>query len=283
MTLKNTRSSMGVLLFDVLLAHLGTYMVLPLIPIFLKVQKGMTVGEIGLILAVSPFTFQIGSVLGGYLSDRIGRRSVIALGAWINAVALVGYGIFNELYLFIGIALLSGLGVGLNAPATKAAIAVLASQKDNETTAFSLRGIAANIGISIAGLLTFFVLGGASSLVFYVAAGLFIFLGAISWLLLPKGCGDEPCQTVPLKSYKEILRNKAFLGFSVVSIFIWALYTQLSLSVPLRAEDILPDPSVVSLIWTINSIIVIFMQTPISRWVIERSILCLHSLWAFYL
>lgn len=268
--LKNSRSPMRVLLLGVLLSHLGTYMVLPLIPIYLKVQKGISVGEIGLILAVSPFTFQLGSIVGGYLADRIGRRSIIALGAWINALSLIGFGIFNELSLLIGMALLSGLGVGLNAPATKAAIAVLASQNGNKTTAFSLRGIAANIGTSIAGLLTFFILGGASSLIFYVAAGLFMVLGAISWLLLPRGCGDEPCQTVPLMSYREIFRNKAFLAFSVVSIFIWALYTQLSLSVPLRAEDILPDPSIVSLIWTINSVIVIFLQTPVSRWVIEK-------------
>jgi MFS family permease len=261
---------MNVLLFSVLIMHLATYMVLPLIPIFLKVQKGMSVTEIGLILAVSPFTFQAGSILGGFLADRIGRRSVIAIGAWINAIALVGYGIFNQLSFFIGVALLSGLGVGLNAPAIKAAIAALASQDENKTTAFSLRGIAANIGTSIAGLLTFFVLGGSSSLIFYVAAGLFIFLGAMSWLLLPKGCGDEPCQVVPLKSYREIFRNKAFLGFSLISVLIWALYTQLSLSLPLRAEDILPDPSIVSLIWTINSITVIFLQTPVSRWIIEK-------------
>jgi Na+/melibiose symporter-like transporter len=160
--------------------------------------------------------------------------------------------------------------VGLNAPSTKAAIAALASQDGNTSTAFSLRGIAANIGTAAAGLLTYFILGGASALIFYVAAGMYTILGITNWMLLPKGCGDEPCKSVPLQSYLEIFKNKAFVVFSLVSIFVWALYTQLSLSLPLRAEGILPNPGIVSLVWTINSVIVIVLQTPISRWFVEK-------------
>lgn len=277
--LKESKSPMRVLLLGVLLSHLGTYMVVPLLPIFLKLQKGMTIAEIGLILAMSPFTFQAGSLLGGWLADRIGRRTIIAIGAWINAGAIVGFALFDQLWMLISMGLLSGLGVGLNAPSTKAAIAAIASQDGNKTTAFSLRGIAANIGTATAGLLTYFILGGASALIFYVAAGLYILLGITNWLMLPKGCGDEPCKTIPIQSYVEIFKNKAFVVFSMVSIFVWMLYTQLSLSLPLRAEDILPDPDAISLIWTINAAIVIILQTSISRWFIEK----IHPMYALAL
>ncbi|WP_191567680.1 MFS transporter [Metabacillus idriensis] len=277
--LKGSRSPIRVLLFGVMLSHLGTYMVIPLLPIFLKVQKGMTITEIGLVLAVSPFTYQGGSLLGGWLADRIGRRAIIAVGALINAAAIAGFAFFDELWMFIAMGVLSGLGVGLNAPSTKAAIAALASKDSNKTTAFSLRGIAANIGTAIAGLLTYFVLGGNSALIFYVAAGLYILLGVTNWFFLPKGCGDEPCKPIPLRSYTEIFRNKAFVVFSLVSILVWTLYTQLSLSLPLRAEDVLPNPDAVSLIWTINAFIVIVLQTPISRWLIEK----IHPMYALAL
>jgi MFS family permease len=268
--MNKTGTPMKTLLLGVLLSHLGTYMVVPLLPLFLKLQKGMAITEIGLILAVSPFTFQAGSLFGGWLADRIGRKNVISIGAWINAIALVGFAVFDQLLFLIGMGLVSGLGVGLNAPSTKAAIAALASQDGNTTTAFSLRGIAANIGTAAAGLLTYFILGGASALIFYVAAGMYIILGITNWMLLPKGCGDEPCESVPFQSYMKIFKNKVFIIFSLVSIFVWALYTQLSLSLPLRAEDILPNPGIVSLVWTINSVIVIVLQTPISRWFVEK-------------
>lgn len=266
-----------ILLFGVLLSHLGTYMVLPILPIYLKIEKGIDISSIGLILAVTPFAFQAGSLSGGILADRIGRRTVIAIGAWINALALSGYAIVNQVPFLILIALISGFGIGLNAPSTKAAISVVASTEENTTAAFSLRGIAANIGTAIAGLLTYFILGGATSIVFFVASGLYVLLGAISWLFLQKGCGDEKCTPTPLKDYKEIGNNRAFILFSVVMIFVWALYTQLSISLPLRAEDILPDPGIVSLIWTINSILVIFLQTFITRGIIDK----IHPMFSF--
>ncbi len=259
-----------ILLFGVLLAHMGSYMVVPLLPIFLMLHKGMTIAQVGIILAISPFSFQAGSLIGGWLADHVGRKYVIAAGAWINALAITGFALFEQMAWFIAMGLLSGLGVGLNAPSTKAAIATLVSGTQQQTTAFSLRGIAANMGIAAAGLFTYFVLGGPTALIFYVAAGMFTVLGFISWIGLPKGCGNEPCKAVPLKSYLELFRNKAYLGFSLVSIIIWAVYTQFSLSVPLRAADTLSNPGVISLVWTINSIIVIVLQRPISRRVIQN-------------
>lgn len=270
LTTDKDKIQLRILLFSVLLSHLGTYMVLPILPIYLKTQKGIDISGIGLILAVTPFAFQAGSLAGGVLADRIGRRTVISIGALINALALIGYVLSNEIPLLILVALISGIGIGLNAPSTKAAISVVASANQNNTTAFSLRGIAANIGTAIAGLLTYFILGGASSIVFFAASFLYVVLGGITWLFLQKGCGDEKCTPIPLEEYKEIGKNRAFILFSAVMVFVWALYTQLSISLPLRAEEILPDPGAVSLIWTINSILVILLQTLITRSIIDK-------------
>ena len=44
---------MNSLLLGVLLSHLGTYMIAPLLPIFLKLNKGLPVTEIGLVLAAA--------------------------------------------------------------------------------------------------------------------------------------------------------------------------------------------------------------------------------------
>lgn len=262
--IKGTGMAMKVLLLGVLLSHLGTYMVVPLLPIFLKLHKGLTVAEIGLILAATPFSFQAGSLFGGWLADRVGRRTIIVAGAWLNAAALAGYAWFDSLWTLIGVSMLSGLGVGLNAPSTKAAIAAIASQHD-QTVIFSLRGIAANMGIAAAGILTYFALGGPSDRIFYIASGLYLLLGATNGLLLPRGSLTQVRQTSLLHSYREVFRNRAFLVFSLATILLWALYTQLSLVVPLRAEMVLPNPGIVSLIWTVNSIIVIVFQTFLSK------------------
>lgn len=258
-----------ILLVGVILSHLGTMLVMPILPIMLKIDAGLPLTQIGIILAAISIAFQFGSISGGVLADRVGRRFIIGLGACITGGGLVGFAVFSGYLLFLLMAIVIGFGTGLNAPSTKAAIAALASA-ENRTTAFSFRGIAANIGTAGAGLIIFFLITGSSKLIFWIAAIIYFVLAIKSWLLLPKNCGDTPCPEIPKGAYKEPLRNKPFLVFSLVSIFIWALYAQLSLALPLVATVVLPDPKNVAIIWTINSVIVIISQRTITNRVIDR-------------
>jgi MFS family permease len=258
-----------VLLLGVLLSHLGTYLVIPILPILLKTELDMSIVQIGAILAAISIFFQLGSILGGFLADRLGRKFIIGLGALIGAMGLFGFGTFNTYYLLILMASVLGLGNGLNAPSTKASIASLVSI-EKQTTAFSLRGIAANIGTGSAGLIVFFVISGSSKIIFWIAGVIYLVLTITSWTLLPKGCGKEPCPEVKKGSYTEVFKNKPFIVFGVLIIFIWALYTQLSLALPLRAASILSNPENVALVWTINSIIVILTQSLIAKRFIQQ-------------
>lgn len=272
---KKLDRAMLILLLGVLLSHLGTYLVIPMLPIMLKIEADLSLAQIGMVLAANAISFQFGSLLGGFLADRIGRRFIIGLGALIGAAGLIGFGLFTIYGLLLVAALVTGLGNGLNAPSTKAAIAALASD-ENKTTAFSMRGVAANIGTASAGIIIFFLITGSTKLIFWIAGFIYIVLALKSWFFLPKKCGDVNCPVIPEGAYREVFKNKPFIGFGVVSIFIWALYAQLALTLPLKATEVLPDPSNVALIWTINSVIVIFVQNAMTGKVIQR----LHPLTA---
>jgi MFS family permease len=267
---KSLPLSLKILLLGVLLSHLAYYMVLPLLPIILKVLKGLTIIEIGTVLAVSSFSYQGGSVLGGFLADKIGRRLIITVGAFIKGMALVGFGLASTYSLLLLVALLNGMGGGLNSPSTKAAIAALTSEEDHKTTVFSLRGIAANIGIGSAGLLTYFLIGQESVIVFYISASLFALLGVISWLYVPANCNEGECEDISFHTYRDVLKNKAFVLYSVMSIFVWGLFAQFALALPLRAESFMENPTAVSLIWTFNSILVVLFQTSITNRLLKK-------------
>lgn len=268
--LKKMERPMYFLLLGVLLSHLGMYMVNPILPIMLSLEAGLTIVQVGTVLAVIAIFFQLGSILGGFLADRIGRRFIIGLGALIGAGGLIGFGLFSTYVLLLLMGATIGLGNGLNAPSTKAAISALAS-KENQTTAFSLRGVAANVGIATAGLIVFIFISGSSQIIFWIAGIIYILLALISWFFLPKNnCGDSPCPDIPGGSYREVFKNKPFLVFGGVGVLIWALYAQLALALPLRAAAILPDPRNVALIWTFNSFIVILTQGLVTKWIIQR-------------
>lgn len=248
-------------------------MIIPILPIMLKEDVGLSLGQVGMVLGAYAIAFQFGSMFGGFLADRIGRRLIIGLGALIGAVGFIGLGIVTTYFSVLIVTLVAGFGNGLNAPSTKAAIAALAS-KGNETTAFSFRGVAANIGTAIAGLIVFFLVSGSPKVIFWIAGIIYIGLAIKSWFLLPKNCGDSNCPIIPSGAYREVFKNKPFIVFGLISILIWALYAQLALALPIRATNILAEPSNVALIWTIKSIIVILVQT----WFTNRIISIIHPL-----
>ena len=78
-------------LFSMILANIGGQMCLPLLPLYVQ-QLGADVAQVGLFFTISmiaPLFFQI---LGGWLSDAIGRVQAIAFG---SLAGLAGYLLFT--------------------------------------------------------------------------------------------------------------------------------------------------------------------------------------------
>ncbi len=259
-----------VLLAAALFMHLSTYLVIPLFPIFLEKTRHFTLAEVGLVLGVGSVAFQIGSLFGGFLSDRFGRRNVMLLGVLIQLAAMIGYNRSTLYWLFLLFSFTNGIGVGLLAPTLKAMISQVVDTSQR-TAAFSWRGIAANIGIIMAGLwITLFALGATERIFLYSAVTLAL-LAALTLLALPNDrCQGEKCRPIPLREYAKIWKHRSFLLFSGVSLFIWALYAQFAFVLPLRGEYVLHSTASIGLIWTINSICVVLLQGPISRFILER-------------
>lgn len=261
----------SVLLVSILVLHIASYIVNPILPVIFKSEKGLSASQIGLIIGVGSLAFQGGSILGGLLSDRAGRKITMVIGATAQALGLFGYSLFASINMLLASSIIIGVGSGMYAPTAKAAIASLASDSaETRTTAFSLRGIAANIGVCIAGTLIFFLSKLSSNITFYTSAGVYIALAILTWVLLPKDCGESACPIIPPNSYLQIFKNKSFMIFSVVSLFTWTIYSLLSLLLPLRGEAILENGKLVGTIWTITSIIVIVAQGFISKYILQK-------------
>ncbi|KAB3534769.1 MFS transporter [Alkaliphilus pronyensis] len=252
-------------LTSILIVHVAAYIIVPIFPLLLKNEKALATTEIGLIIGLGSLFIQVGSIIAGIISDSIGAKYTMLIGNGCQAMALLGLGYSQALFLLILFSILNGIGTGIYIPTTKAAISYIAAE-DNKTIAFSLRSVASHIGISTAGLIVLFT---ATNINFYFAAMIYVFLLAFSWFLLPDDCGNQPCPTIPLKSYIQILKNKSFLYFSFISALVWSLHTQLAFLLPLRAEEMLKNTKYIGIIWTTTSIAVIIFQPIISKRFLE--------------
>jgi MFS family permease len=104
-----------------LVNNLNDGMAWGLFPLFFAAAR-MTMDEIGVLAALYPATWGIGQLLTGALSDRIGRKWLIAGGMWVQAV---GIGVVVVSHAFSGFATgaaLLGLGTAMVYPTLLAAI-----------------------------------------------------------------------------------------------------------------------------------------------------------------
>lgn len=90
-------------------------------------SAGMSLARTGWLTAIYPAVWGIGQLVTGPLSDRVGRRPLIALGMWVQAGGLVVTAWATTFSWFAGGAVLLGLGTAMVYPTLLAAVGDVAS------------------------------------------------------------------------------------------------------------------------------------------------------------
>jgi MFS family permease len=85
-------------------------------------QHGVSVTQIGVLSAAYPAVWGLGQLVTGALSDRYGRKWLIAAGMWLQAVALAVVAGASSVVPWLCAALLLGTGTALVYPTLLAAI-----------------------------------------------------------------------------------------------------------------------------------------------------------------
>jgi len=107
--------------------YLGYGAFLGFFPIYAK-ELGYNDAAIGLIMGSQLATTMVGKPLGGWLSDRMGRKPIILLGILLCAVIIPLIMRSQAFYVLIVLSCLFGLGVAVVTPSTTALVADLAKK-----------------------------------------------------------------------------------------------------------------------------------------------------------
>lgn len=105
--------------------NLNDGMVWGLLPIFLF-GKGLPIEQVGVIAATYPGVWGLGQLATGALSDRWGRKWLIAAGMWLQAVAIGLFLISQSFAVWLAGALLLGIGTAMVYPTLLATISDVA-------------------------------------------------------------------------------------------------------------------------------------------------------------
>ena len=128
----------------------------------LFVHRGLPVPQVGLLAALYPAVWGLGQLLTGPLSDRLGRKPLIAWGMLLQALALAGTAVAGSFLPWAAAAVLLGVGTAMVYPTLLAAIGDVAHPSWRATavgvyrlwrdTGFAVGALLAGVIADLAGL-----------------------------------------------------------------------------------------------------------------------------------
>ena len=234
-----------------------------------KFNVGMT--QAGILLGISSLFGLVGSMFGGALTDKFGRKQLILFGLVFSAISTLGFGLVNDLSILYPLVIVVGLLSSVSHPAHEAMIADILPEKKRQE-GFGILRVVANfswiIGPTIGGFLAninFFYL-------FVIDAIISCIVAVIIYRTVPE-TKPEPhaheksesfLQTVT--GYRFVLRDTAFVSFIIANIIMLIVYQQMygTLSVYLRDNHGI-NPQGYGFLMSTSAITVILFQFWLTR------------------
>jgi DHA1 family multidrug resistance protein-like MFS transporter len=164
------------LIAAVFISSTGFGSVLPILPIFLR-ERGASYSMVGIIVGAAVIGQLIGQYPAGWLSDRIGRRTIMVAGLVIAGAGNALFAIPAPIWVLIALRVVQGLGTGAFRPGARATIADLVPPSE--------RGVAYGwfSAASLSGFITGPALGGllvaAGRSAVFLATGIATLIAAV--------------------------------------------------------------------------------------------------------
>ncbi|WP_194436400.1 MDR family MFS transporter [Vibrio fluminensis] len=264
-----------IVLVGVLVTRTSYFMAWPFLIVFLYQDYGVSAIDVGSMLAISALIASLTGLYSGYLSDKFGRRLVMAIGSCIAAVAFGGIGFASEVWQFYLLVVLSGLMRPMIEAPSKAVISDnLADVKDREL-ALNIRYFVINVGGAVGPLLgVTLALDNPQILFFFTGIAFIIYLFLILFGIERKG-GYCRLDTSSLPNFraamKVIAQDRIFLLLLIANFLMMFIYAQIESSLPqviVRENPEVAAKIIASLV-LVNTLTIVIFQFPMLKW-LER-------------
>ncbi len=276
-----------VLVMGMFIDTLGRTMLNPFLMLYVtkKFSVGMT--EVGVLLGLMSVSSTIGRMLGGALTDRLGRKWMVIFGLVVSGLSSLVLGVIGTFELFFVILLFVGLVASIGGPAQGAMIADILPE-EKRTGGFGIFRVVANLswicGPVVGGLLvarSYMPLFIADAIASTITAGV-VFLAIQE--TRPSSPEEKSEQTMAqtFVGYLDVLKDTTFILFIGACILMTIGYLQIytTLGVYLRDTHGVAERAY-GWLMSMNAATVVLFQIPISRQVEKRRPMMMMALGSF--
>lgn len=251
--------------------NLGFYMMMPYLAHHLGSSLGLEGWVVGLVMGMRVFSQQGLFLLGGALGDRLGYRVAIISGCLIRSAGFTLLGWAEQLPGLLFAAFLTGFAGALFTPCAQAYLAEECPHPTQRQQAFSLHNLASEAGMLLGPLVGLWLTQFSYTLTGWVSGGVFLLLTGLQSHYLPSRRFSPPQRLESVwRQWRIILRNRAFLCFTLFSATYGVLFHQLYFSVPAFIHSQQQSAGLLGSVFTVTALIGVLLQLPASLWVQHR-------------
>ena len=251
---------------------MGGFLILPFFSLYFTEKFGVSLAQAGLIYAIWAVAGMGGQVIGGALTDRVGRKYMVIAGMIFSTLSSIALALApNFIWVYITAAV-GGLFSRSAGPARLAMVADLLPE-DKLTEGYAIWRVVSNVAFAIGPAIGGLLAGISFALLFYIDAATSIITAIFIALFLKETHSQSAAQKTSRQSfaqvfsgYIQVLRNHTLVILIVLSGLVGLVYWQWYFSVPVFMRDVHGmRPQIYGTMMSISGLIVVFIQLPLTR------------------
>ena len=250
---------------------IGGTLAFPFFALYITGKFGVGMTEAGIFLGIIALTGIVGSVIGGALTDRLGRRKLILFGLIFSALSSLALGWVNHFEWLFPLAVIVGLFSDVGGPAHGAMIADILPPAQRQE-GFGILRVVGNMAWLVGPTVGGFVARTSFFALFVIDAAISCTVAMLFYTLMPEtkpehhAADPEEGLVQTFQNYRVVLRDRAYLAFLLAGILMGMVYIQMynSLSVYLRDNHGI-EPQDYGLLLSASAVTVICFQLSVMR------------------
>lgn len=240
--------------------------------LYLTLDRGFSASYAGLVVSLYGLGGAAGALVGGVLTDRIGRRATMLAAQAGNALATVALGFAHDPVAIVAFAFAVGCTSNAQRPAVSAMVADVVPAGDR-ARAFSLNYWAANIGFGVsAGAAGLIAAHSGYLLLFLCDAATTLLCGVVVFVRIAETNPVTPAAALSPTSVQEprtglgqVLRDGRFMVLVTITFLIALVIQQGASTLAVAMGQSGLTPSQYGVIIGLNGLLVVVGQIPVTR------------------
>lgn len=266
---KGLPNSIYILFIVKVINAMGNF-VFPFLAIYLTKKMGMSNKSAGMYSTIAAFAFAPGSIIGGKLSDHVGRKKIFGTFQTAAVLCFLPCAFLNNSIVIPWLLIISSFFNGGAQPALGAMVNDLTS-RSNRKQAMSFLYLGNNIGFALGPMIAGFLFTYHVSLLFIgnLITGLIAVIILLKFVkeTIPDHENMEKDATIHINERAEegglfsaLFKRPILLSFAVLSVIYSFVYAQFPFAGSLQT-----GPEIYGVLMSVNGFVVITMTTPVIR------------------